>query len=249
LAAYVWGSELLLSRVYRGCPFLVISDSTRQDLISRGIPAGKITVSHCGIDHGTYVPAHGTEPADPPLIVHLGRMKRYKNVDHVLKAMPLIWEREPRARLVLAGAGEYLPRLKEISRRLGLDDRVEFAGYLTLPRIVALLQRATVVLNTSSKEGWGLTVVEANACGCPVVAYDVPGLRDSVADGETGFLVPFRDIPALADRAKALLSDRALRERLGKAAREWAVKFSWDTAADEMLDMIRLAAENSAERS
>jgi glycosyltransferase involved in cell wall biosynthesis len=86
----------------------------------------------------------------------------------------------------------------------------------------------------SSKEGWGLTVIEANALGTPNVASDAPGLRDSVRDGETGFLVPDGDVAAFAERIGALLGDDALARRMSAAALEWSRRFEWDRAADQM---------------
>jgi glycosyltransferase involved in cell wall biosynthesis len=106
-----------------------------------------------------------------------------------------------------------------------------------------------VVVQPSEKEGWGLTVIEANACGTPVIATAVPGLQDSVRDGETGLLVPPRDEAALAAAMVRVLGDAALRERLARGAREWAARFSWDAAAAEVgqaLDQVCGRAPRSA---
>src|SRR5690606_41819644 len=96
-----------------------------------------------------------------------------------------------------------------------------------------LSERAWVDGLTGPKEGWGITNVEAAACGRPTVASDSPGLRDSVVDGPTGFLVPHGDVEALADRLTRLLTDAGLRERLGREARAFAERFSWDRAAEQ----------------
>ena len=98
---------------------------------------------------------------------------------------------------------------------------------------IRLFRRAWVHVLTSPKEGWGITNLEAAACGTPTVASDSPGLRDSVVDGETGFLVPHEDVQALADRIRALIDDDTLRERLGGNARRFAERFTWDRAAEE----------------
>ena len=91
-------------------------------------------------------------------------------------------------------------------------DRVEFTGFVSEERKVDLLQEMWVKVNPSFKEGWGLTVVEANACGTPVVASDVPGLRDAIRDGETGLLYPYGNLAALAERVARMLRDEPLRE-------------------------------------
>jgi glycosyltransferase involved in cell wall biosynthesis len=90
----------------------------------------------------------------------------------------------------------------------------------------------------SEKEGWGLTVIESNALATPVVASDAPGLRDSVRDGETGFLVPIGDDRACAQSIDALLSDDALWRRVASAALEWSRRFDWERSADEMAEAI-----------
>jgi glycosyltransferase involved in cell wall biosynthesis len=84
---------------------------------------------------------------------------------------------------------------------------------------------------TSPKEGWGISILEAAACGTPTVASDAPGLRDAVRDGETGLLAPHGDVDALADRLERLLADADLRERMGAAARRFAENLGWDASA------------------
>ena len=93
----------------------------------------------------------------------------------------------------------------------------------------------------SAKEGWGLTVIEANALGTPVVATDAPGLRDSVDEGRTGFLVPDLDVEAFADRIGRLLSEESLGSQLSAAALEWSHRFDWDLAADRMSESLEAA--------
>jgi glycosyltransferase involved in cell wall biosynthesis len=102
-------------------------------------------------------------------------------------------------------------------------------------------------LNASPKEGWGLTVVEANACGVPVVGSDVPGLRDSIQDGVTGFLVPYGDADAFAKRTVDLLTDPALHARMSAAGEAWARSLTWERTADEMERVFLRAAR--AERA
>jgi glycosyltransferase involved in cell wall biosynthesis len=90
----------------------------------------------------------------------------------------------------------------------------------------------------SAKEGWGLTVIEANAVGTPVVATDAPGLRDAVRDGKTGFLVAEDDVEGFADRIGSLLADDDLARTMAAAALEWSRGFNWDRAADEMAEAL-----------
>src|SRR6185437_7648155 len=115
-------------------------------------------------------------------------------------------------------------------------DRVQFLGFITDEQKLALLREAWALAFTSPKEGWGITNFEAAACATPVVASDSPGLRESVRDQETGFLVPHGDTGALADVLTRLADDRALVERLGAAGRCFATRFTWERAARQTDD-------------
>jgi glycosyltransferase involved in cell wall biosynthesis len=141
------------------------------------------------------------------------------------------------------GRGPDEQRLRNLARRLGLDDVVEFKGFLAWDELVRLLHSCHVFLNPSPKEGWGLTVIEANCCGLPVVASDRPGLRDSVRDGETGALVPYGDAAAFAREALVLLRDGELWQRRSDAARAWAQTFSWPRCVEESLALFAEVAE------
>ncbi len=101
-----------------------------------------------------------------------------------------------------------------------------------------ILKRAWIFVTTSIKEGWGLSVIEANYFGAPAIAYDVPGLRDSINNGETGLLIPSGDIEALANAIVKVLNDSGLRERLGQNAQSWASTFSYDRTVDEFAEVI-----------
>ncbi len=233
-ASYVYLWEKLIPRVYRGCRFVVISPSTRDDLVARGVPAENIEVVLCGLDHGRYRLLPDAEREERPTLVHLGRVRRYKAIDVVIRAFAAVRAGMPDARLVVIGDGPELPALRRLAGKLGLEEAVSFTGHMPAGEIVGALNRCHVVLNASPKEGWGLTVVEANACGVPVVGSDSPGLRDSIRDGETGFLVPPGDVDAFARRTLELLRDRALWARMSAAALAWAGSLTWERTADEM---------------
>jgi len=240
LALYVNLMEWFIPRVYRGSPFVAISDSTRRDLVRRGIPAEDIEVVPCGIDTEAYSP--GPPDPEPGLLCFVGRVKRYKGVQHVLGALRLLLDRGVDCRLAVVGSGDYLEDLRWAAADRGLMDRVDFPGYVSHEEKVRWLRRSWVAVLPSEKEGWGLTVIEANACGTPVVASDSDGLRDSVRDGETGLLVPHGDEAALADALQRVLSDRELRGRLAERALPWARSFDWDATARRMMSIMQDAA-------
>jgi glycosyltransferase involved in cell wall biosynthesis len=230
LAAAVWMSERPLGRVYRRTPFEAISESTRDDLVARGSPRDNFTVIYPGIDTVGYTPLASTR-APTPQFAYLGRLKRYKGVHHVIDAFARMTQRE--ATLAIAGAGDYRDDLEKQARSLDLGNRVRFLGRISEPEKLDLLRRSWALVFASPKEGWGITNLEAAACGTPVVASNSPGIRESVRDGETGFLVPHGDAAAMAAAMDRLATSRDLVERLGVSARRFAESFTWDRAADE----------------
>jgi glycosyltransferase involved in cell wall biosynthesis len=133
--------------------------------------------------------------------------------------------------LEIAGAGDYRPALEQLVASLALGERVRFLGFVTEEEKLALLRRSWAVALASPKEGWGLTNVEAEACGTPVVASDSPGIRESVRDGETGFLVRHGDVQGMAAAFARLADDPALVASMGVKARAFAESFTWDRCA------------------
>lgn len=232
VAATVFAVEKLVPRVFRHSRFAVISESTRDDLIRRGVAPERIEVHHPGIRWPSSQPlplsARGRR------IVYLGRLEPYKNVDVLLRALARLLPRFPDAELAVVGQGSDRARLERLAGELGVAARVRFTGFVDDAERDRLLAAARVSACASAKEGWGLTVIESSALGTPNVASDAPGLRDSVRDGETGFLAPQGDDRAFAERIGSLLSDDALAQRMSEAARAWAGGFEWERAADQM---------------
>ncbi|MES2524746.1 MAG: glycosyltransferase family 4 protein [Gemmatimonadota bacterium] len=230
LATAVWLAERPLPWVYRGMAFEAISESTRDDLVARGVRRDRIRVIFPGIDTEHYTPDPSVR-SPAPLFAYLGRLKKYKGVDLVLQAFAAC--DVPQATLEVAGAGEYIGELQRLAGTLGIGDRVRFLGRISEVDKISLLRRAWATLFASPKEGWGITNLEAAACGTPVIASNSPGIRESVRHGETGFLVPHGDVAAMAASMRSLSGERALVETLGIAARHFAQGFTWTRAADE----------------
>jgi glycosyltransferase involved in cell wall biosynthesis len=231
VAAVVWAAELPVPRVYRRAAFHAISESTRDDLVRRGVPRERIVVIYPGVDAAWYRPDPATPRAERPTFLYVGRLKRYKGLEIVLKALAAA--RVARGDLVLdiAGQGDDRPRLERVAQALGVADAVRFVGFVSDEEKRRLMRRAWAVVFPSPKEGWGISNVEAAACGTPALASDSPGLRESVRHGETGFLVPHGDVEALARRMLELAGDATLIARLGGGARAFAEGLSWDGAA------------------
>lgn len=233
VATLVWAAERLIPRMYRRAWFHAISRSTRDDLAARGIPSERVEVIYPGVDATRYSPDPGTPRARTPTFLYVGRLKRYKGVEIALQALAEVRRQGMAAELEIAGQGDDRPRLERRARELGLEGAARFLGYVTEDEKLRRLRAAWATVFPSPKEGWGLTNVEAAACGTPALASDSPGLRESVRHEETGYLVPHGDWRALGARMAALAGDRALVERLGRCARSFAEGLTWERAARE----------------
>ncbi len=232
-ASYVRLGEWWVKRRYRRVPMCVVSQSTADELVAAGFARRAVRIIHNAVDHHIYTPDASTLPV-PGRIVYLGRVKRYKGIDTLIRALPEVRRAVPAAHLWIMGGGDDRRRLETLGKRLGLGDTVQFFGRVDEATKIRGLHSAMVMANPSPKEGWGVTTIEANACGTPVVAADVPGLRDAVVDNQTGLLVPFADRSGWVAALTSVLADDQRRRRLAAGALEWAARFSWDSSARQM---------------
>jgi len=237
MAAYVWMAETIIPLAYKRCRFAVLSDSSKQDTVEVGIDPERIAVVPPGTDFGRFSP-DAAVPREP-IVLHVGRLKRYKATDHLLQAARLLKERGVKFAAVIVGGGDAKPGLEALAAKLELAESVRFTGFVPEAEKVNWYRRAAVLVENSVKEGWGLIVMEANACGTPVVVADSAGLRDSSRDGVNGLVYPCGDVASLAEKLERLLADDALRLRLGRQAIDWAKQWTWDGAADAMEQVIR----------
>jgi len=233
MAAAVWMAEHPLAGAYRRAAFHAISESTRDDLVARGVAANRIRVIHPGVDGVRYSPSPAEPRSGEPRFLYVGRLKRYKGIGLAIEALAVARRTRPDLRLDIAGTGDHGAELVRLAAKLDQEPAVTFHGFVSEARKVSLLRGAWANLFPSPKEGWGITVVEAAACGTPSIASDSPGLRDSVRHMETGYLVPHGDVHALAARMLELAGDPALVARLGAGARRFAERLTWERSAAE----------------
>lgn len=229
-AAAVWLAEGLIPYFYRAVPVQAVSESTADDLVARGFDRSRIRVIHNGVDHSLYTPDAAGVRFTEPTFAYVGRLKRYKSLELAIDALARLRQEGVPARLVVAGRGDHEPTLRRYAeeRAPGL---VEFRGFVADQEKVDLLRKAWATVYPSPKEGWGLTNIEAAACGTPSVASDSPGLRESVAHGLSGLLVRHGDVAALAAAMRRIVREEALRARLREGALKFAARFSWDRSA------------------
>lgn len=240
LGSYIFLAERPYSLVYRKHHTMVISQSTASEIAGRGISSDHIHVVECGIDGENYNFDPALKKFDRPTILYVGRIKKYKSIETGIKAMPAILQRIPDARFVIIGDGDHLEHLKALAGEMNLTHCVEFLGFVAHDVKIEYLRRSHLSIYPSLKEGWGLTNIEANACGTAVLASRVPGLRDSVDEGKSGLLFEYGNLEEFTDKALQILSDESFRTNLEKGALLHARKYSWDITADKTEQIMQL---------
>lgn len=234
---YIYLAEKLIPKVYKNCYLNAISQSTKEDLVKKGLSPDKISVIECGIDQKAYYPAN--EKFGAPTVIYAGRLKKYKCVGHLLEAISLVRRKLPEVKLFVVGDGDHRHGLIAHAAKLNLKETVTFTGYISQLEKVELLQKSHLLVYPSIKEGWGISNLEANACGTPVLAADVPGLRDSVSVGESGLLYPFGDVGKMAENILSILTDTLLREKLEQGGLKWASNFTWEKTAERFNNLLK----------
>lgn len=237
-ASYVYYSEKFIPKHYRKVPIIAVSKSSKNELVKMGIPEKNVEVVFNGVDIKNY--QSSVSKSIHPTIICLARMKKYKRIDILLDSIPEVLKEIPGLKVILVGEGDDLPRLKEISRKNGIMNAVEFTNFVSADKKIKLLSSSWVSVNTSPKEGWGLTSIESQSSGTPSIVPDSQGLRETVKDGVSGYIYPFGDNKALSEILIKVLKDKELVVKMGKNARKWAANFSWDESAKKMKGIINI---------
>lgn len=239
IAAFL--AEKLSLILSRNKQIMTVSPATSQDLIEHGIPPENITEILNGIDYSKYDTG---ENAEKPEILYLGRLEYNKGADLVPDIFAEIENLNEEIKLQIAGRGR---KKHNIENFAASRENVNFNGYVTEERKQELLKRAWIVIIPSRREGWGLTVAEANASGTPVVSFDSGGLEYSVTDGKNGKVVetglsPDSSTEDFAEQAVNLIEDAEKRMELEEKAKKSAEERSWDETVDDLEKLLEETA-------
>jgi len=208
----------------------------RIDIIAPGVDTSRFRPRRVGDDFPESFNANGV--AVSPLIVCVARYHPVKNLVLLLRACSILKDRGVDFRCVMIGEGSEREAIESVQMELGLDKVVELAGAAEQNQVIGFLQRATISVLTSDREGMPVSLMESGACEVPVVATSVGGVPELIEHEVTGLLTPPGDAESFANCAQRLLSDRDLRRRMGTAARRRIEeKFSLPRQMDRMLDM------------
>ncbi len=235
--------ERIAPKIYRHQPIVTLSDSSRDELVGDlGFDDDKVTVISPGID--PFFSPGGTRSATP-LVVAVGRLTPVKDFPRLVGIMAGVHERVPEARLVIVGEGYERDKILDAVARHGLGNVVTLAGRISDDELLELYRSAWAVCSASTREGWGMTMTEAAACGTPAVATDISGHADAVDAGRSGLLgTTDAELSALL---VDVLSDPELRGRLQQGALDRAAELTWEHAAVANFEV--LAADAVRRRS
>jgi glycosyltransferase involved in cell wall biosynthesis len=184
---------------------------------------------------------------DTARLLFVGRLSPEKGVNHLISALPAVCARYPRARLAITGSGPEERMLRELAARLGVADRIDFLGFVSRDRLPELYCKATMLILPSLSEGFGLVLVEALGCECPIVASDLPGTREIVQPGETGHLVPAGDVAALSEAIMEILGNPDQARAAARLGRSRCLeKFDWTSVANNYRALITNLLQHGA---
>ena len=262
IAFGVWFFERIIPFFYRTQPFVVVSPSTKKELAEIGVDESRISVIYngsemppaavqfdkCTDSRESNENADADENAQAPYFIWLSRVHRYKGIWTALESFEIFSKSHPEVKLFVVGDGPLLKKLPVWLKTHGLEGKVELTGFVSASRKYELLSSSLALLQTSYKEGWGLTVMEAAQLCKTTIASDVPGLRDSVRDGETGILFPSGNAAACASAMEKVYGDVELRVSLGRNAKRYAESFSWEKSARETLELLERTIEGSVRK-
>jgi glycosyltransferase involved in cell wall biosynthesis len=226
---------------YRNTPIVTLSHSSKDEIVEMlGLPAANVTVIPPGVDP-RYSP--GGQKADHPLVVAVGRLVPVKRFPMLVETLVALRRQHPTLEAVIVGEGYERASLEALVRAHEAQDWLRLPGYVDDDELVALYRRAWVVTSMSAREGWGMTLTEAAACGTPAVATRIAGHLDAVDDSAGGYLVD--DLDTAIARLDLVLSNAALRDELARGALCHAARLTWADTARGTLEVLVAEAHRS----
>jgi glycosyltransferase involved in cell wall biosynthesis len=222
--------------LYRRTTIVTVSQSSKRELVDElGLPPGRIRVIPNGVD-ARYSPGQVAKEPEP-LVVAVGRLAPVKRYDTLIRAADIARRRARPLRLEIVGEGFERPLIESVIDELDAGGWVTLRGSISEADKIDLYRRAWIIASASAREGWGLSLTEAAACGTPAVASRIGGHEDAVIDDVSGVLAR-GDPEALGAAMTRVLADDELRARLGRGALERAAQLSWTAAATALMRVV-----------
>jgi len=214
-----------------------------QEIASYGCPPEKIRIIPNGVDTELFRPKNGQEEN---LVVWVGRFVQEKGLQYLIEAAKIVVSYRKDVKFMLIGDGPLMQEIRSMVDRYSLSNNIIFTGVVAHNQLTKTLQKATLFVIPSLKEGMPNTLLESLACGKPVIGSDISGINDIVTHGQNGLLVPPRNPEALANAILKLLDSKNLRRRLGQSARQLIVReYSWDIIIKKIEKVYHEAVEQA----
>lgn len=223
---------------YKTTPFLTGSNSTKDDLVRYGIPDNNITV----LPHGLFIkPVDAVPKKERELtLIFVGRLVKMKGIEDAIRIFAEVKKNDTHAQFWIVGNGDkkYVNKLSTIIKELELSDSITLFGFVDETKKIDLLQRAHFLVHTSVREGFGLTVIEASSQGTPVLAYNVPGLKDIIKSGVNGFLFNRGDLKQIAKKCISVYNDPN-NGSLSQSAITESRRYKWEHITKQGLHLLQ----------
>ena len=236
--------QRLAPPAYRRSRIVTLSQSSKDDIVDLlHLRPDRIDVVPPGVDP-MFSPAGDKSPH--PLVVAVGRLVPVKRYEHLIRSLAVARRRRPDIQLTIVGDGYERELLDNVIRDVDGTEWVTLAGRISDAELVDLYRHAWLVASASAREGWGMSLTEAAACGTPAVATRIAGHEDAVIDGETGLLVARDDQSAFGEAIARLVDDDALRARFSAAALAHSARFTWEATATGLMRALAAEARHRA---
>lgn len=225
--------------LYTNIQFMTVSCSTKKDLVEWGIPQNQIVVIYNGLNALKKIRPFKKEKKKT--LIFLGTLSKDKGIKDAIKVFRIVDQAEEgKWQFWVVGKVDpgYLEYLKVFCQKLGIRKKVSFWGFVSEDKKFELLSKAHIAINPSIREGWGLVVIEAASVGTPTIAYNVPGLRDSIINQKTGIISSENTVAELAAGILGLMDNEKKYKLISKNAILWSKRFSWKKSIKESLGLI-----------
>jgi glycosyltransferase involved in cell wall biosynthesis len=225
----------IVRQVWSKASFVTAISNKHMKLAKKTMPELEIPIIVNGVDTNTYSPSDKTKSTKQVIkILCVGRLIKRKGHHHLINAFADVYESlKAPIQLVLVGKGDAENELKQMTVELGLETQVYFAGYIDQKGMPNVYRDADIFVLPSQNEGMSIALLEAMATGLPVVVTPTGGTDELVQDGKNGFIVEWSDVPSLAKAMCTLITNKSLREDIGKINQSIAEQFSWERFARE----------------
>lgn len=230
--------SILMRDVYKNTPVIAVSPSTKADLIEKiGFISTNIIVAYNGINSSFAKDLHKIKK-EGRLIIYLGRLKKHKHIDHLISATELLVKNMVTVKVIIVGTGDEEENLKKMVKEKKLEKVITFTGYVSEERKWYFLKKAHIIVNPSSYEGWGISIVEAAYANTPAITSNVPGLRDVVEDGVTGALYKFGDVKDLSSKIQHIIENNNVWELLSQNAQKKSLRYTWQSTYESIKSLL-----------